>query len=117
MAIHLGVSLNERHNLSSNIAVNAPPTACVPLITPLPIYICLRIDSIRTVNGNVTMCTTLLFRFMQNELMRFFFGCLRFGGDGLFFNRLLEVLPGVGGNGLPENYAAGSSGLTYDSLT
>lgn len=103
MAINLGISFNERYNLSSSIPVNAPPTSCIPLIMPLPIYICLRVDSIRSINGNVAMCTTLLFRLMQNDLMQFFFGCLRFGRDGFFFNRFISFLPGVNGNRLSED--------------
>ncbi|XP_011178305.2 uncharacterized protein LOC105209563 [Zeugodacus cucurbitae] len=112
MAVNLGISLNGRYNLTSSIPVNAPPTSCIPLITPLPIYICLRVDSVRTINGNLTLCSTLLFRFMQNDLMQFFFGCVRFGRDGFFFNRFIAFLPGVNGNGLSEDQS-GVNGIKH----
>ncbi|XP_029408521.2 uncharacterized protein LOC115066539 [Bactrocera dorsalis] len=116
MAINLGISFNERYNLSSSIPVNAPPTACIPLITPLPIYICLRVDSVRTVSGNATLCTTLLFRLMQNDLMQFLFGCVRFGRDGFFFNRFIAFSPEGNGNRLSDVEMA-ANGIKYNALT
>ncbi|XP_053954029.1 uncharacterized protein LOC128860484 [Anastrepha ludens] len=88
LAIRLDMCLNERYSLSRTIALIAPPAACMPLLTPLPIYICLRIDNIRLINRNVNMCATLLLRVLLYDLMQFSFGCLRFGRDGLIFHHI-----------------------------
>lgn len=64
-------------------ALEDPEPACMPLMMPIPISMCLQPHTMGMVNSKLQMCMDVIVLVHKSKIMQMHFNCMALGADGL----------------------------------